>query len=105
LIDIARRVELLGYSWYRGNVQTPGLFVLWLSSKSVVPRHLGRPIAQVLSQLCLPDFFKTLFWENINGCRVILLLLILYNTFVSVTELFPKDRKYDDLGAYCYWPT
>ena len=28
--------ELLGYSWYRGNVQTPGPLVLWLSSKSIV---------------------------------------------------------------------
>ena len=33
-------------------------------------------------------------------CRVILLLLILYNTLVSVTELFAKDRKYDDLLPY-----
>ena len=43
-------------------------------------------------------FLKTSFWEKVNGCRVILLLLILYNTFVSVTELFAKDGKYDD---YC----
>ena len=28
---------------------------------------------------------------------VLLLLLILYNTLVSVTELFAKDCKYDDL--------
>jgi len=48
--------ELLGYSWYRGNVQTPGPLVLWLSSKSIVPRHLS--IAKVLSQLCLPDFLQ-----------------------------------------------
>jgi len=87
--------ELLGYSWYRGNVQTPGPLVLWLSAKSIVPRHLS--IAQVLSQQCLPGFKKNIFWENINGCRVILLLLILYNTLVSVTELLAKDRKYDDL--------
>ena len=33
--------ELLGYSWYRGNVQTPGPLVLWLSSKSIVLRHLS----------------------------------------------------------------
>jgi len=46
--------ELLGYSWYRGNVQTPGPFVLWLSSNSIVLRHLS--IAQVLSRLCLPGF-------------------------------------------------
>ena len=46
--------ELLGYSWYRKNVQTPGPLVLWLSSKSIVLRHLS--IAQVLSRLCLPDF-------------------------------------------------
>ena len=39
-------LELLGYSWYRGNVQTPGPLVLWLSSKSIVLRHLS--IAQVL---------------------------------------------------------
>ena len=45
-------------------------------------------------------FFKTLFWEKVNGCRVILLLVILYNTLVSVTELFAKDRKYDDLLPY-----
>ena len=48
---------------------------------------------------CVFQIFKTFFWENINGCRVIMLLLILYNTFVSVTELFAKDRKYDDLLA------
>jgi len=67
-------------------VQTPGLFVLWLSPKSIVPRHLS--IAQVLSQLCLRNFFNP-FLEKINGCRVILLLLILYNTLVSVTiDLF-----------------
>jgi len=46
--------ELLGYSWYRANVQTPGPLVLWLSSKSIVLCHLS--IAQVLSRLCLPDF-------------------------------------------------
>ena len=46
--------ELLGYSWYRGNVQTPGPLAVWLSSKSIVPRHLS--IAQALSRLCLPDF-------------------------------------------------
>jgi len=90
--------ELLGYSWYRGNVQTPGPLVLWLSSKSIVLRHLS--IAQVLSRLCFPDFFVTFFWEKVNGCRVILLLLILYNTRVSVTELFAKDGKYDDLLPY-----
>ena len=45
-------------------------------------------------------FLKTLYWEKVNGCRVILLLLILYNTLVSVTELFAKDRKYDDLLPY-----
>ena len=28
------------------------------------------------------------------------MLLILYNTLVSVTELFAKDRKYDDLLPY-----
>ena len=83
--------ELLGYSWYRGNVQTPGPLVLWLSdSKSIVPRHLS--IAQVLSQLWLPDFLKTLFWENVNGCLVVLLLLILYNTPVSVTELSRRTQ-------------
>ena len=42
----------------------------------------------------------TFFWEKVNGCRVILLLLILYNILVSVTELFTKDRKYDDLLPY-----
>ena len=42
----------------------------------------------------------TFFWEKVNGCRVILLLLILYNILASVNELFAKDRKYDDLG-YC----
>ena len=36
----------------------------------------------------------------LRSCRVILLLLILYNTLVSVTELFAKDRKYDDLLPY-----
>jgi len=45
-------------------------------------------------------FFKTFFWEKVNGCGVILLLLILYNTLVSVTELFAKDLKYDDLLPY-----
>ena len=39
----------------------------------------------------------TLFWEKVNGCRAILLLLILYNILVSVNELFAKDRKYDDM--------
>jgi len=29
-----------------------------------------------------------------------LLFLILYNSPVSVTELFTKDRKYDDLLLY-----
>jgi len=48
--------ELLGYSWYRGNAQTLGPLVLWLSSKSIVLRHLS--IAKVLSRLCLPDFFN-----------------------------------------------
>ena len=38
--------------------------------------------------------------KKVNGCLVILLLLILYNTLVSVTELFAKDRKYDDLLPY-----
>ena len=47
--------ELLGYSLYIGNVQTPGPLVFWLSSKSIVQHHLS--IAQVLSQLCLPGFF------------------------------------------------
>ena len=89
--------ELLGYSWHRGNVQTPGPLAVWLSSKSIVQRHLS--IAQALSRLCLPDF-KNFFWENINGCRGILLLFILYNTLVSVTELFVKDPKYDDLLPY-----
>ena len=28
------------------------------------------------------------------------MFLILYNTLVSVTELFAKDRKYDDLLPY-----
>ena len=42
----------------------------------------------------------TFFWEEVNGCHVILLLLILYNILVSVTELFAKDRKYDNLLAY-----
>ena len=37
-------------------MQTPGPLVLWLSSKSIVPRHLS--IAKVLSQLCLPDFLQ-----------------------------------------------
>ena len=37
-------------------------------------------------------FLKTFFCEKVNGCRVILLLLILYDTLVSVTELFAKDR-------------
>jgi len=45
-------------------------------------------------------FLKTFFWEKVNGCRVILLLLILYNTFVLVTDLFTKDGKYDDLLPY-----
>ena len=45
-------------------------------------------------------FFVTFFWEKVNGCRVILLLLIMYNALVSVTELFAKDRKYDDLLPY-----
>ena len=31
---------------------------------------------------------------------VVVLLLILYNTLVSVTELFAKDGKYDDLLPY-----
>ena len=79
---------------YRGNVQTPGLFVLWLSSKSIVPRHLS--IAQVLSQLRLPDILNVFFWEK--------LLLILYNTLVSVTELFAKDRKFDELLPYLTCP-
>jgi len=48
-------------------------------------------------------FFLTFFWENVNGCRVILLLLILYNTLVSVTELSVKDRKYDDLLPCPTW--
>jgi len=77
----------------------PRLLVLWLSSKSIVLHHLS--ITQVLSQLCLPDFL-TLFWKNDNGCRAILLLLILCNTLVSVTELFAKDRKYDDLLPYTW---
>ena len=47
-------------------------------------------------------FFLTLFWKNDNGCRAILLLLILCNTLVSVTELFAKDRKYDDLLPYTW---
>ena len=64
LFDIACRSvsaveELLGYSWYRGNVQTPGPLVLWLSSKSIVLRHLS--IAQVVSRLCLPDFLQPFF--------------------------------------------
>jgi len=42
----------------------------------------------------------TFFWEKVNGCRVILLLLILYNILVSVTESFAKDRKYDKLLPY-----
>jgi len=42
----------------------------------------------------------TFFWEKVYGCRVILLLLILYNIFVAVTELFAKDRKYDDQLPY-----
>ena len=46
--------QLLGYSWYTGNVQRQGPLVLWLSSKSIVLRHLS--IVQVLSRLCLPDF-------------------------------------------------
>jgi len=41
----------------------------------------------------------TLFWEKVNGCRAILLLLILYNILVSVNELFAKDRKYDDMAC------
>ena len=45
-------------------------------------------------------FFTTFSWEKVNSCRVILLLLILYNTLVSVTELFAKDRKYDNLLPY-----
>ena len=45
-------------------------------------------------------FLKTFFWEKVNGCHVILLLLILYNTVVSVTELFIKDRKYNNLQPY-----
>jgi len=38
-------------------------------------------------------FLKTFFWEKANGCRVILLLLILHNILVSVTKLFAKDPK------------
>ena len=49
---------------------------------------------------CVFHIFTTIFWEKVNGCRVILLLLILYDTLVSVTELFAKDRKYDDLLPY-----
>jgi len=45
-------------------------------------------------------FLKTFFCEKLNGCRVVLLLLILYNTLVSVTELFAQDGKYDDLQPY-----
>jgi len=78
-------------------MQTPGPLVLSLSSKSIILRHLS--IAQVLSRLCLPDFFN-LFLGKVNGCRVILLLLILYNTLVTETELLAKDRKYDDLLPY-----
>jgi len=79
-------------------VQTPGPLVLWLLSKSIVLRHLS--IAQELSQTCFPYFLKPFYWEKVNGCRVILLFLILYHTLLSVTELFAKDRKYDDLLPY-----
>ena len=51
---------------------------------------------------CVFRIFLTLFWKNDNGCRAILLLLILCNTLVSVTELFAKDRKYDDLLPYTW---
>ena len=63
LILIACRAVCLQYSWYRGNVQTPGPFVLWLQSKSIVLRHLS--IAQVLSRLCLPDLLKTFSVEKL----------------------------------------
>ena len=54
--------ELLGYSWYRGNVQTPGPLVRWLWSKSIVLRHLS--IAQMFSQLCLPYFKNHFLWKS-----------------------------------------
>jgi len=87
--------ELVGYSWYRGNLQTPGPLVLWLSSKSIVLRHLSisrRAFSAVSSR-----FLKTFFLGKVNGYRVILLFLILYNTLFSETELLAKDR----MMIYC----
>ena len=60
--------------------------------RSTSPQYCASAFSAVSSR-----FFVTFFWEKVNGCRVILLWLILYNTLVSVTELFAKDGKYDAL--------
>jgi len=44
-------------------------------------------------------FLKTFFWKKVNGCRVTLLLLILYNTLVSVTKCHGRVQTCRNMGA------
>ena len=78
LFDIACRSvyaveELLGYSWYRGNVhaaaRTTRSLVVIKVDRSTSSQYCTSAFSAVSSR-----FFATFFfWEKVNGCRVILL--------------------------------
>jgi len=67
--------------------------------KTFTGSHLIKTLtlkAQVLSQLCLPDFLKPFSWKTLMA--VVLFCCCLFcRPITLLSELFAKDRKYDDL--------
>jgi len=65
------------------DARTTRTLVVIKLDRSTSSRYWARAFSPVTS-----GFKKPFFWEKVNGCRVILWLLILYNTLVSENELF-----------------